>query len=144
MKEELDILKMNHAEELEILNKEITKKSDIEGQLRKQLVDIRSLEPSVQVLDKKPLQDSKAQETKVQTKGVEATTGNKQSEKNSPVTGKPTTEPGKKEDSPNKQDATKKAAEEQKKSQGGGGFFSGMASFFLTENEKKKFVNDLS
>ena len=115
MQEELDILKIGHAEELEFLHKEIKKKTDIETQLKKQLLDLKNLEPSVQIVEKKQPTDPKTQGPASPIKeSSESKTGEQSS--------------GNKSES--------KKDEEVRKSRTR--FLSSMASFFLTDNERKK------
>lgn len=137
LKEELDIFKLSHAEEIEALNKEINKKTEAETLLKKQLLDMKSLEPNVQVIEKKLLTDPKVQP--VQTKSPEESSV-KKNEKT------PTTSPDKLSpeatkagnESAKKPEQSETKLEEQKK----GGFLTSMASFFLTDNEKKKMIKE--
>ena len=124
MQEELDILKLGHAEELETLSKEIAKKTDMEAQLRKQLLDIKSLEPSIQIVEKKLIPDSKMPDAKPEEKKANDNSGSKDSP------------PPRKEEPSSEKKSDSKRNDELRKSQGG--FLSSMANFFLTDNERKK------
>lgn len=115
IRQEIDIVKLGHNEEIELLTQQIKKKEETEALLRKQLLDNKILEPAVQVIEKKISSDFKSKLPEdpviIGKRGGE-----------SPECGA-------------------KKNEEVRKSQGGG-FLKGVASFFLTENEKKKLIQE--
>jgi hypothetical protein len=129
MQREIDILMLDHNEELERLNKEMKKERAL---LQKEYVDPKFLEPTVKIIGEKIASDSKTATQQATLPEDPVIIGKK-------GTGSP--DANKTGDSSKKPESTPKKDEELRKSQGGG-FLSSVASFFLTENEKKKLIQE--
>ena len=135
LRQEIDLTKLNHSEEIEKLKKELNSKESTKAHLDLQNMHSKSMEPPVQIEETKEVIDSKV--SVQQTQATEASEVGRKSNTESPE--KVGLEPVQSEE-PTKKQETPRNSEEVRKSQGG--FLSSVASFFLTENERKKLIQE--